>query len=63
MNKKYLILIGGRYKEDILSSMFALDLNENKWYKLKDLPNPLCAHSSIIVPENKELWIFGGTNG
>ncbi|KRX05530.1 hypothetical protein PPERSA_12708 [Pseudocohnilembus persalinus] len=59
----YLICIGGRSQNEILDQILALDLETKTWFKLKDLPTPLCAHASTLIQKRDEIWIFGGTDG
>lgn len=65
--KNQLYLLGGRnvspnQEPEFFSSVWALDLQKNKWEKKSDLPVPLAAATGISLGANY-LLVFGGDSG
>lgn len=61
MSHEYLVVIGGRYRDQIQEHIYALDLSTLTWVRLFKLPLKFCAHSSELVKDC--VYIFGGTDG
>ncbi|KAL4441784.1 hypothetical protein ABPG74_008781 [Tetrahymena malaccensis] len=59
--QKYMIVIGGRYLDQVKSEIYSLNLSNFEWKRIKDLPFELCAHTSTVVEDS--IYIFGGTSG
>ena len=58
---EYLIVIGGRYNESVLGSIYSLNLDTYEWVGLRQLPVNTCAHCSYLV--GSVIYIYGGTDG
>lgn len=56
-----MIVIGGRYLDSVKRDVFALNLTNFQWQRIKELPFPICAHASTIVEDS--LYVYGGTSG
>ncbi|EAR97230.3 kelch motif protein (macronuclear) [Tetrahymena thermophila SB210] len=59
--QKYMIVIGGRYLDQVKSEIYSLNLSNYEWKRIKDLPFEICAHTSTVVEDS--IYIFGGTSG
>ena len=54
-------MIGGRFNQSVLGSIYALNLTSYEWIELKQLPVNICAHCSYLVGD--VIYIYGGTDG
>lgn len=61
INEKELVVIGGRCKENVLKEVLIINIENGKVEKLCELEEELCAHSSVMVDENR-IVVIGGFN-
>ncbi|CAD8125679.1 unnamed protein product [Paramecium sonneborni] len=57
----YLVILGGRNKNDILQDVQAINLQTFEVEQIENLPTQLCAHTSVQVKQ--DIYIFGGCDG
>ena len=66
-NAKKIFLVGGRKRTDngiseLYESVYAFDLETNKWYQKQSLPYALSAGTGIVI-SNGDILLFGGDKG
>ena len=60
-NGSYLLLFGGRNKEEFSEEIYVLNLQTYQWAKISSMPGKMCGFGSSIYED--KIFIFGGTDG
>ena len=63
---KKLLIFGGFDGTNTLNDTFIYDIKKKEWKKIKiegKPPNPRAGHTSTLIKETSEIFIFGGTEG
>jgi N-acetylneuraminic acid mutarotase len=55
---RYVVSVGGEANEGTIEEVYALDLNDNRWRRLPDLPTP--RHGLGVVYANGRVYVLAG---